>query len=112
GARACPRGPVRDRPRPAIATRSCGGRQWQARANARPTSSCRVDLEVAAGECHALLHAQQALAPAVRGALACGGDIETAAIVVHHEAQRSVGRAELYVNNLSLRVADDVRECL
>src|SRR5881392_1634037 len=78
----------------------------------RGTAGRRVDVQVAVGEGDALLHAEQALAPSLRGAPARGGDVEALAVVAHRQQQRAVRLAELDLDDPSLRVTDDVRERL
>src|SRR5258706_2625056 len=83
-------------------------RERQAPVDARAAARCRVDLEISSSEREALLHAEQALAFSLNGALARGGQIEAAAVIAHHQLQGAVGLAQLDLDELCLRVTDDI----
>src|ERR1700756_5096711 len=87
-------------------------RKRQARADARAAARCRVDLDLSAGKRDALLHAEQALASSLNGALARGGHIEATTVIAHHELQGTVGLAELYLDTVRLGVAEDIGQRL
>src|SRR6267154_2235289 len=83
-------------------------RERQARADGGAASRWRVDIEISSCEGDALLHAEQALASSLNGALARGGHIEAATVIAHHELQGAVGLAELDLDEARLRVTDDI----
>src|SRR5260221_1658221 len=87
-------------------------REGQADADGRAAARCRVDLEISSSECDALLHAQQALAGALNGALARGWYIVAATVIAHDELQGAVGLTELDLDEARLRVTDDIRQRL
>src|SRR5260221_14707222 len=87
-------------------------RERQAHVDARAAAGCRVDLEISSSKRDALLHAKQALASSLNGALARGGHIEAATVIAYHELQDAVGLAELDLDEVRLRVTDDIGQRL
>jgi hypothetical protein len=64
-----------------------------------------MDLQLSPGERDALLHVEQPLALAPRGAAARPGHVEALAVVAHHQLERVAGHAQLDIHPAGLKLA-------